>query len=304
MRYGVIVALLAVAAAHPLAQSAGVPETPLRFEAASVKLNTSATSAGSAAGLAGAGAGPGGGSIARRGQRFVVTNTPLGEIVRYAFDLEPYHAIDNGPRWLDDRYDITGLIPDGVTSPDAPRAMLRTLLAERFKLAVRRSKKELPVRTLVLAREDRRLGPRLSRSTADCGADGAAQRPAARAGDPPISAEDFERSMRPACDIVIHPFRARIYGGSRTMADLARVLSRVPIIAAPVVDRTGLSGSYDFELTFVPPTRAPAAGAADEPSPDPSIFIALQEQLGLKLEDGRAPVDVLVIERIEKPTEN
>ena len=86
------------------------------------------------------------------------------------------------------------------------------------------------------------------------------------------------------------------------MAALARMLA-VPV-GRLVVDRTGLSGGFDFELEFAEMTAGAAAGVSPPPGSAPSIFTALEEQLGLRLEPTRAPIEVLVIDRIERPTEN
>jgi uncharacterized protein (TIGR03435 family) len=268
------------------------------FEVASIRHNTSEPSA--------AAGGRGGSPIGRTGQRFTAVNATLRDIIRYAYDLEPFHPLEGSSRRLDDRFDITAIIPESPSPVDASRPMLRTLLAERFKLSIRRTTREQPVHTLLLARRDGRLGPGMKPSTVDCGAsrETPRQRIAAR-GDTPISAEELELYVRPACDMVYQPFRARIHGEAQPIAQLARILSRLPSVRSPVVDRTGLTGAFDFELTYAP--ERPAASADAVPSlgdTPPTLFVALQEQLGLKLEPARAPADVLVVESVQQPTEN
>lgn len=266
-----------------------------RFEVASVKPNS-----GDQTGAAGGG---GGGSIGRRGQHFVAVNARLRDLIRHAFRLESYQAIEGGPRWLDDRYDITALIPDSMAGDDATRLMLHTLLAERFKLAVDWNTREQPAYALVLARRDGRLGPGMKVSPDRCDSERAPGRPEIPRGD--VSPKDYDKLIWPVCDMLHQPFRARILAGARTMADFARILSRLPALGSPVVDRTGLTDAFDFELTFAP-ERSPAVAAPDvtalSSERGPSLFIALQEQLGLKLESSRAPVDVLVIKGVERPT--
>lgn len=261
-----------------------------RFDVASIKTNLSEVPLGG---------GSGGGAIGRRGQRFVAVNAPLRDIIRHAFDLEPFQRIEGGPAWLTTRYDINATIPDSPTSADLSRAMLRSLLAERFKLSVRREAREQRLFALVVARSDKRLGPSLKASTTDCRAvvesDSASK-------DPARAVENLVKGLSPACDMVYQPYRARIVGSARPISDLARILSRVPTLGAPVIDRTGLSGAYDFEVTYSP---APLSAAPDQPDASrTSLFVALQEQLGLRLESTRGSVDVLVIDSVSPPTEN
>jgi len=260
-----------------------------RFEVASIKPNRSELPVNG---------GAGGGTIGRRGQRFVATNATLRDIVRYAFELEPFHRIENGSGLLNNRYDISATIPESDTPVDSHRAMLRTLLRERFELSARREAREQAVFALVFARADKRLGPSLKLSATDCSAVGAVTTATAL--------DNFAKGIGPSCDMVYQPYRARLAGGARSMADFVRLLSRLPTLGAPVVDRTGLTGLYDFDLTYS--AASLAAGAeplplATEESHRP-LFAAIQEQLGLKLESTRGPVDVLVIDSIRQPTEN
>ncbi|MGH9241288.1 MAG: TIGR03435 family protein [Vicinamibacterales bacterium] len=265
-----------------------------RFEVASVKPSRPG-SAGSAV------SGSGGPSISVRGNRLIAVNATLHDTIRYAYALEPYQPLEGGPRWLTDRFDISAVIPEGATAADAPRMMLRALLAERFNLAVRWTEREQSVYALIAARRDKRPGSGLKPSTMDCEAWRAKRRQESEArSNPPRPGEDYLLSGRPTCDMVIQPFRARIQAAARTMADFAAVLSRMPAVAAPVIDRTGFRGAYDFELTFAAgqPGRSPDPGTAG--SKDlPSLFVALDEQLGLRLERMRGPVRVLLVEHLE-----
>ena len=113
-----------------------------------------------------------------------------------------------------------------------------------------------------------------------------------------MSAAEYQKLGKPICDIVIQPFRARVQGSARTMADLASLLSRVPVLGAPVLDRTGLRGSFDFELTYAP--ERPGADAPRGPGDQPSLFVAIEEQLGLRLQRARGGVEV--IEHLEPLT--
>jgi uncharacterized protein (TIGR03435 family) len=179
---------------------------------------------------------------------------------------------------------------DAPPVPGQTPLMLRNLLADRFKLVVRSETRERPIYALVLARVDGRLGPRLHKSTADCAAANAAL---ARGAVPP---EANARGGRSQCGGGTRP--GQIAMGGMSMAQLSGMLSQ--FLQRIVVDSTGLAGAFDIDLTW----------AADGPQTSPvdadaaSIFSALQEQLGLKLEPRQGPVPVVVIERVEQPTEN
>ena len=168
--------------------------------------------------------------------------------------------------------------------------MLRTLLEQRFHLLVHTEMREVPIYTLRLARTDGNLGPRLTRSTLDCaallaGRDGAAPLPPQADGRPTCRVSSSGRSFR---------------GGGSSIGVLAAILPQQ--VGRPVEDRTGLSGLFDFDLEFSAEGRdldaIPVGGDT------PSIFTALQEQLGLRLESARAPLDVFVIDRVERPTDD
>jgi uncharacterized protein (TIGR03435 family) len=329
---GLVAATVAPLHAVPTVQDATAGT--LRFAVASVKRNASGAPPQRGAGATGAGV-PGAGVMlgVRPGtDTFSAINVPLREIVRYAFRLEPFQPIERAPRWIDDRYDIVARMPEPSATSDIAALMLQQLLAERFQLSVRWAEREQPVYTLVLARADRRLGPVLARSTTDCDTWDAERRDWMQTlGDRQVSDEERDRYLlRPPCTMVRQPFLARIHGGATTMAAFARLLSGLPGVEAPVVDRTGLSGAFNFEVTYAPvqspaeisrtvdalrragtPGAAPPAIGDRDPAgdlasiePAPSLAVALEEQLGLRLEPTRGPVGVLVIERIERPDED
>jgi len=228
------------------------------------------------------------------GGRAVVTNTPLRRLILTAYDLFPQQLV-GGPGWLDsDRFDIVAQTSEnlGPTVPGGPpgraQLMLQRLLAERFKLAVHTETRELPVYELTLARTDGRLGPRISAANIDCVALMIAAGRGTGPMPPPSQCGGSGGSGRISMHGAIMPMFAR---------DLSRLTGRV------VQDRTSLTGGFDFDLEFAPEsgsaseTSAPAGNAA-------SLFTALEEQLGLKLRSTRAIVDVVVIDRVEYPTEN
>lgn len=169
--------------------------------------------------------------------------------------------------------------------------MIRTMLADRFQLVVHNEKREMPVYAIVLARADGRFGPQLKRSELDCNA--VAEAIKRGAATPPQRSPD-----RPFCGTQTGPGMVMTSGVQ--MTDFARNLS--PSTGRIVLDRTGLTGPFDIDLKFTPDPLGPGVG---DPATDvPSLFVAIQEQLGLKLEAMRAPVDVLVIDSAERPSEN
>jgi uncharacterized protein (TIGR03435 family) len=218
--------------------------------------------------------------------RFEVTNAPVRMLILNAYGI-PGFQLAGGPSWIETvRVDVIGRAAATVTRDEISR-MVRGLLAERFNLAVHREQREMPVYTLVGAREDRRLGPRLQASTTDCAT---ATAPGAAAPQLP--------SGQLLCTTRMSP--ASINAGGMTMARLAQTLSG--IVGRVVTDETKLAGTYDLQLAFTPEQPLPP-GAPPPADPDaPSIFAALQEQLGLRLESQRGPVEFLIIDSIERPT--
>jgi bla regulator protein BlaR1 len=232
------------------------------------------------------------------------TNVTLGMLIRMANQLQD-NQIVGGPKWLfTDRYDVLGKgSAPGREGPFFPK--LQTLLADRFGLVVHTEKRELPMYVLVLARRDGKLGPKLVPSTADCAPP--APPPNGR-GEPPRPFVMPAPGERPRCGFMIGP--GSIMAGGSPLSSLATNLSR--LVGSMVVDKTGLAGNFDWTLEFAPdpnmagrgdlPQPLPGVGPERPASDGPSIFSALQEQLGLKLDSTKGPVDVLVIDRAEKPT--
>jgi uncharacterized protein (TIGR03435 family) len=179
--------------------------------------------------------------------------------------------------------------------------MMQRVFAERFKLAVHKETREIPVYELTLARSDRTLGSKLKPAATDCDAVMNGMLKSAREGGPPPTPPQLPDG-RPACGMRFGP-GTRLVAGGTSMAAFARSMSNPA--GRIIVDKTGLIGGFDFELEFSPdPAAAGGQPAAVSDTNLPSLFTALEEQLGLKLVPERRPVEVLVIDRVERPTEN
>jgi uncharacterized protein (TIGR03435 family) len=264
-------------------------EKDATFEVASVKPNKSGDTNGMLRML------PGG--------RVSASNMPVRPIITFAYQLAQYQLV-GGPGWLTtDRYDLIAKLegdpgpvfaPSG-TAPNPMQLALRNLLEDRFKLKVHRETREMDIYALVMAKPGVGPGPNLKPTTQDCAAAAAA---AQRGAPPPSSAA----TGVPFCGIQGGPGRIR-FGGLPASA-LAQAFSGPA--GRMVVERTGLTGAWDFELNYAAEGRG-APGGADAAPADPnapSLFTAIQEQLGLKLESTKGPVEVLVIDSVERPTEN
>jgi len=224
--------------------------------------------------------------------RFTATNTPVRFLVLYAYGLLD-HQLAGMPDWTSSSsFDVTATYAsDSKMTERDLRMMVRDLLQDRFGLRVHEETRQLPSFSLVVARKDGRLGPALARSEVDCEKWIAEKRPQAQTGGPSTVTPTGKRS---ACEMMAT--RRWLAGGTRTMAQLAAALQSM--VGRPVVDRTGLAGGFDMDLKW----------ATNETTEDgdggPSIFTALQEQLGLKLESERNPFQVVVVDRITRPTAN
>jgi uncharacterized protein (TIGR03435 family) len=205
-----------------------------------------------------------------------------------------------------ERYDIVakaeGDIPRaGPGGPSGPlNFMMQDLLEERFKLKAHRETREMPIYALMLARADQKLGQGLRSSSTDC----EAFRGRGRGGPGgPGGRAMFVPGERPTCGMMVGP--GQVTAGGIPIAQLTLMLSQ--FTQRIVVDRTDLKGNFDIDLTFTPERmpQGPLPPGVQLPPIDPngpSIFTAIQEQLGLKLESERGPVEVLVIDHVERPT--
>ena len=223
--------------------------------------------------------------------RLNAVNAPLRFLIRQAYRV-PESRVIGGPGWLDtDRFDIVATTPAPATG-DAMREMLRALLKQRFGLAIRAEAREMPIYVLRLARSDPSLGPNLRRSTTDC-----TGRPSSVVAG------------RVQCGILVSqgPANASLRGGGATLENFVRLLG--DFVDRPLEDKTGLTGTFDLELQFTADRSAtPGAAvpgglsAAGNPGDVPSVFTALQEQLGLKLDAERGRADVWVVDAAAPPT--
>ena len=232
---------------------------------------------------------------------FSANNLSLRDIIALAYGVQEFPwRLDGVPEWAaTERFDIvakaaTAVPPVRPGSPDPILMMVRTLLEERFRMTIHAENREMPVYALVLAKPGT-LGRDLKKSEVDCDAIQGARLTAAARGEaapPPVKADG-----RPLCGFGGVQgggpgAPGGIQAGGIPMWQLANRLTR--FVERTVVDRTGLEGYYDWQLLFSPPRSPDQSGG--------SIFTALQEQMGLKLESTRAPVEVWVVDRVERPT--
>jgi uncharacterized protein (TIGR03435 family) len=236
--------------------------------------------------------------------RFAQSAVTLRQLVRMAYGT---NQIVGGPGWIDSEwfdvegrgpFDLSGFLggPDG--SPPRVYLMLQQLLEDRFKLRVHMDMQERPIYALVSARRDRQLGPQLQRSTFDCDAHLSATVQSGRPPAPPPSAP------MPRCAVGGAP--GHLIADSIDMSRLANVLTSST--DRVVLNRTNLNGRFNVELQWTPdlagpPPATPNANAAATDAP-PALVTAIQEQLGLKLEPETASIEVLVIDRVDRPTPN
>jgi uncharacterized protein (TIGR03435 family) len=216
--------------------------------------------------------------LTMRGRNVVTFNTPVSFLMSFAYGMHPQQIV-GGPSWLEsENFDIAGQ-PDiqGVPNEQQIRRMVEKLLIDRLKLTFHREKRELSVYALVVGK----TAPKLTKN--DTNPDG-------------LPGLGFRA---PGAMFVVNA----------TMANFAGTM-QTAVLDRPVVDQTGLAGRYDFTLNWTPDeTQFKGMGIrvpppADTANAPPGLFTAIQEQLGLKFESTKAPVDVLVVDRIEKPTEN
>ena len=203
------------------------------------------------------------------------TNVRLKAVIARAFEVREFQ-VEGGPDWVNfDRFDIEGRGAEG-TPARLRFPMLRAMLSDRFKLVTHADMREQPVYLLMLARPDGRFGPQLKRSTLVCG---------------PGSDCGIDTSVGDRSGTMV----AKGESMDRIAAALANFATN-----RTVINRTGLEGAYDTELRFA--TEGAALAATNRGDDMSSVFTAVQEQLGLKLQSDRGPVLFIVIESVQKPT--
>ena len=234
--------------------------------------------------------------------RLSATNATLRSLILRAYGIHDSQLI-GAPTWVGmDRFNVDARIaaapPDG---PEALMPLLRTLLAERFTLRVHAETRELPAYILTVARQDRRLGSQIRATQADC-------TKATQLSVDEIRAQALKEW--PPCGMVyvvsyVAPAatgletRMRVRRSGIAMKDFATALQAN--VGRPIVDRTGLDGRFDLEYSFAPPAPDAIPGTFTN---QPLLLVALEEQLGLKLESQRTLVPVVVIDSVERLIEN
>jgi uncharacterized protein (TIGR03435 family) len=220
--------------------------------------------------------------LSLRGRQFSTCNTSLTDLLTFAYGVHAKQLIGLPPWAETDKYDLAGE-PDAPGAPNEKqtKAMVQKIIAERFKLTFHHDKKDLSVFAITVAKSSAAPGSKLT---------------PAQSGPNGLPA-NFFRGL------------GNLVNVNSSIADLARVLQAV-VLDRPVVDQTGITGRFDFNLNWTPDESQfaglgiklpPPSEKADAP---PNLFTAIQEQLGLKLDPTKAPVDVLVIDHVEKPSDN
>jgi uncharacterized protein (TIGR03435 family) len=270
LAFAILTASAALSAQPPASGSETVPASSpqklIAFEVASVRLEKEGH----------------GGPMRFTGDGFTADAAPLEYLIRNAYNITRDNSVRGLPPWsASDYYVVSAKVADSdvaewkTYSAAQRRQVLQQFLAERFHLKLHPETVEAPIYSLIVAKGDLKMKQ--------------------------VTPPDGDRRGF----METKAFGVQV-GHHVTIAVLVDLLSRSFFgLDRQVFDNTGLTGNYDFTLTFEPPQLAGAtAGTASEPSDRPSIFTALDEQLGLKLEPSKGPVDILVIDHVERPSDN
>lgn len=236
--------------------------------------------------------------------RFYATNFPLVTYIVFAYDLlgnQIQALAPQLPRWATtDGFDIEARA-SGNTTKDQMRLMMRSLLADRFKFAIHTEAREVPVLAFTLAKAGK-LGPQLRPHPADasCQTD-----PSAAAGVPDAFFEKIPGGFPAICNGILGvppsvPGRSRLGGRNVTIAFMADMFSQRVSPGRPMIDATGLTGTFDFLIEFVPDSLTPAV----PPDDGPTFQEALQDQLGLKMQSRKSEMQMIVVDHVERPSAN
>jgi uncharacterized protein (TIGR03435 family) len=235
----------------------------------------------------------------------LTANAPVRLLMQNAYTVQAFQILD-GPAWINSEYYDIDATTDGNVSRAQTFLMLQSLLEDRFGLKIHRETRDLPVYTLVAAKGGSKLAAAQEGSCAASAPDGLLQSAGGRVAPPgqgpPV--------LTPCggVRVMLDVGGARMLGGKIAMPEFVRTLSLT--LGRTVIDKTGLTGFYDVKLDFVPdeataalPPPPPDAAAALD-AKNPSVLTALQEQLGLRLESGKGPVEVIVVDHVERPATN
>jgi uncharacterized protein (TIGR03435 family) len=253
-------------------------------------------------------------ALPRPGGRFTVTSMPLKMLIGLAFEMQNFRVVGGPPELMDAKFDITAKASGGVTlGQKEMMPLLKNLLIERFKLKAHTEPREMQIYDLVMARGDGRLGPDLKPSKSDCSkADevNATRAEAMSKGDlsaiMPKPGEVLTCTVAP--NLAGGPANISVHGDGQEIKQLIELLTQLS--GRHIRDKTGLTGRYDFDmkldlqalLAMAQGMGLPVPATVNIPQSDgSSLMTALNEQLGLKLDSVRAPVDVLVIDHVEAP---
>jgi uncharacterized protein (TIGR03435 family) len=266
-----------VARSVPLTAQTPTLEPRLSFEVASVKVDNSQTRT----------------PMQWQAGGHYVGSLPVLSLVSIGY-LVPCYRIEGLPDWARTTRFLVNARANSQPAIEERPAYYRGLLVDRFKLAAHIEKRDMDVYTLTLARTDGKLGPGLRRSDVNCDQAIAESRKRNLASERLVAPAP---GVRPMCGAVGGV--ASLSGGAVELAPLIGMLAQA--LGRPVLDKTGLAGRFDIDFQAAPPTGAREGSAL---AALPPVFTAVDDQLGLKLVPGRAPVEVLVIDRLEMPTEN